>query len=113
MAIHLLGAGPGPADLLTLRASRVLASCDVVLAPLAEVDAEVLAHCRADVVVLDAGQLEFEQVVQVLLAAHEMGHALARVVPGRGAPEGRLADEVAALDAAGVPWELTPGVSLG
>ena len=48
MTIHFVGAGPGAADLLTVRATRLLAEADVVLYPGTYLDPEVLAHVSQD-----------------------------------------------------------------
>lgn len=111
MTIHFVGAGPGPADLLTVRATRMLGSADVLLAQLTRTDPEVLALCREDVAVLDTGQLAAEQVEQVLLAAGGMGHTVVVLLPEAGALGEVQRGWCATLDAASIEWDHTEGVA--
>lgn len=111
MTIHFVGGGPGPADLLTVRATRMLGSADVLLARLEGADPEVLALCREDVAVLDAGQLAPEQVEQVLLAAGGMGHTVVVLLPGAGALGEAEHAWTDSLDAHAIGWDHTAGVA--
>lgn len=60
MTVHFVGAGPGAADLLTLRAVRLLESADVCLYPGTYLDAEVLEHCRDDARLIDTQHLDLD-----------------------------------------------------
>ncbi|MFS3128041.1 SAM-dependent methyltransferase [Nocardioides sp. Bht2] len=111
MTIHFVGAGPGPADLLTVRATRMLGSADVLIAALATTDPDVIALCREDVAALDLQQLASEQVEQVLLAAGTMGHAVVLLLPGAGSLEERERVWVAAVEGAALAWDHTAGVA--
>ena len=70
MTVHFVGAGPGAADLLTLRAAALLAAADVVLYPGTYLDAAVLAHCRDDARLVDTQDLDLDQIIAELVAAH-------------------------------------------
>lgn len=112
MSIHFVGAGPGPADLLTVRATKMLGSADVLVARLATVEPAVIALCREDVATLDAEQLAPEQLEQVLLAAGGMGHTVVLLLPGAGAL-GEVEKACAeALSAASIEWDHTAGVAM-
>lgn len=110
MTIHFVGAGPGAADLITVRAARMLASADVVVYPGTYLDAEVLSHCREDVVLVDSQRLDLDQIMQVLVTSHRVGHTVVRLTSGDPSLYSAVAEQARRLDEAGVPWDVTPGV---
>src|SRR5881398_1653768 len=115
MTVYLVGAGPGDPGLLTVRGAELLARADVVvydrlvhpsLVDLAPVDAERIYVGKAP------GRAEIEQAdINALLVEHGRGRAVVRLKGGDPFVFGRGGEEAEALAAAGVPFEIVPGVS--
>lgn len=110
MTVHFVGAGPGAADLITVRAAAMLARADVVLYPGTYLDAEVLAHCRDGARLVDTQDLDLDAIVAELAAAHEAGLDVVRLTSGDPSLYSAVAEQTRRLDEAGVPWDVTPGV---
>lgn len=110
MTIHFVGAGPGAADLLTVRATKLLASADVVLYPGTYLDPEVLSHVTATARLIDTQNLDLDQITAHLVDAHRAGHDVVRLASGDLSIYSALAEQTRRLDAADVPWDVTPGV---
>lgn len=110
VTIHFVGAGPGAADLLTVRATRLLASADVVLYPGTYLDPEVLAHCSPDAELVDTQDLDLDQITGRLVAADRGGRDAVRLTSGDPSVYSALSEQTRRLDAAGVAWDVTPGV---
>lgn len=110
MSIHFVGGGPGAADLITLRAATLLAQADVVVYAGTYLDAEVLGHCRADVRLVDTQDLSLDQITAELVTAHLAGKEVVRLCSGDPSLYSALAEQTFRLDAAEVPWDVTPGV---
>jgi precorrin-4/cobalt-precorrin-4 C11-methyltransferase len=108
--IHFVGAGPGAADLLTVRAAAMLAAADVVLYPGTYLDAEVLGHCRPDATLIDTQDLDLDQITAEMTAAHARGKDVVRMTSGDPSVYSALHEQARRLDRAGVPWDVTPGV---
>jgi precorrin-4/cobalt-precorrin-4 C11-methyltransferase len=110
VTVHFVGAGPGAADLLTLRAATMLGAADVVLYPGTYLDAAVLAHCRPGADLVDTQDLDLDRMVAVMVEAHGAGRGVVRLTSGDPSVYSALAEQTRRLDAAGVPWDVTPGV---
>jgi precorrin-4/cobalt-precorrin-4 C11-methyltransferase len=108
--IHFIGAGPGAPDLLTLRAQRLIAACPVCLYAGALVPPEVLAHAPAGARLIDTQDLDLDQIVAELQAAHEREEDVARLHSGDLSIYSAAAEQMRRLDALGIPWDVTPGV---
>jgi precorrin-4/cobalt-precorrin-4 C11-methyltransferase len=109
-AVAFVGAGPGAADLLTLRAARLLGEADVVLYPGTYLDAAVLENCSATAELVDTQALDLDQISERMVTAHRAGHRVVRLVSGDPSIYSALSEQTRRLDAAGVPWSVTPGV---
>lgn len=109
MTVHVVGAGPGAADLLTLRAARLLERADVVLYAGTYVDA-VLEHCRPDARLVDTQDLDLDAITTTCVDAHAAGQEVVRLSSGDPSLYSALHELTRRLDAAGVPWDVTPGV---
>ena len=110
MTVHFVGAGPGAADLLTLRAVELLRTSQVCLYAGTYVDGEVLAHCPAGARLVDTRDLDLDRIVEALVEAHRAGHDVVRLCSGDPSVYSALAEQTRRLDEAGVPWDVTPGV---
>lgn len=110
MTIHFVGGGPGAADLITLRAASLLRGADVVLYPGTYLDRAVLEHCRADVRLVDTQDLDLDTITATLVKADAGGAEVVRLCSGDPSLYSAVAEQTARLDAAGVPWEIVPGV---
>lgn len=109
MTVHFVGAGPGAEDLLTLRAARLLADADLVLYPGTYVDA-VLTHCRDDAELVDTAALDLDQITARLADGARSGRNVIRLTSGDPSLYSALTEQTRRLDAAGVAWDVVPGV---
>lgn len=111
MTVHFIGAGPGAADLLTLRAVRLLGESLVCLYAGTYLDTAVLAHCPDGAELVDTQHLDLDDIVGHLVRAHEQGKDVARLCSGDPSVYSAVAEQARRLDQAGVPWDVTPGVA--
>lgn len=110
MTVHFVGAGPGAADLLTVRATRLLAAARVVLYPGTYIDPEALSHVSPDAELVDTQDLDLNRITERLVTAHLAGKEVVRLGSGDLSVYSALSEQTRRLDAAGVPWDVTPGV---
>lgn len=110
MTVHFIGAGPGAADLLTVRAVRLIEAAPVCVYAGTYVEADVLALCPAGAELVDSQHLDLDQITRVLIEAHQAGRDVARLCSGDPSIFSALAEQTRRLDRAGVAWDVTPGV---
>ena len=110
MSVHFIGAGPGAADLLTIRAVRLIKSSPVCIYAGSYLDAEILAHCPPDAILIDSQHLDLDQIIDHMVSAHRCGEDVARLCSGDPSIYSALAEQTRRLDQAGVSWDVTPGV---
>lgn len=115
-AVAFVGAGPGDADLLTLKALRALQDCDVVIHDKLVSDA-ILGLARPGALRLDVGKTGFgpatpQNAINALIIEHaRRGARVVRLKGGDPTVFGRLDEEIEALDAAGIAWHIVPGLT--
>ncbi|OKI00220.1 precorrin-4 C(11)-methyltransferase [Streptomyces sp. CB02923] len=110
MTVHFIGAGPGAADLITLRGARTLARCEVCLYAGSLVPRELLDECPPGARLIDTANMDLDQITAELVRAHEAGQDVARLHSGDPSVFSAVAEQMRRLDAAGVPYEVVPGV---
>lgn len=111
MTVHFIGAGPGAADLVTLRAVALLGASPVCLYAGSLVATEVLEHCPSDVRLVDTRGLTLDEITAELVAADAAGHDVARLCSGDPSIFSAVAEQARRLDDAGVAWDVCPGIS--
>ena len=110
MTVHFIGAGPGAADLITLRAQRLIAGAQTCIYAGALVPAAVLEHCPPGATTLDSAELDLDAIIAACAAAHAQGHDVARLQSGDLSLYSAVAEQARRLDALEIPWDMTPGV---
>jgi precorrin-4/cobalt-precorrin-4 C11-methyltransferase len=110
MTVHFIGAGPGAADLITLRGAKLLASCPVCLVAGSIVPKELLAHCPPDARIVDTAPLTLDQIEAEFVRAHEAGQDVARLHSGDLSIYSAVAEQTRRLERLGIAYTLTPGV---
>lgn len=110
MTVHFVGAGPGAADLITVRGAAVVAASPVCLYAGSLVPRELLATCPPGARVVDTAQLTLDEIVAEMVAAHAAGSDVARLHSGDPSVFSAMAEQVRRLEAAGVPYDVVPGV---
>ncbi|MCG8358370.1 MAG: SAM-dependent methyltransferase, partial [Kiloniellales bacterium] len=110
MTVHFIGAGPGAADLITLRGRDLIARCPVVLYAGSLVPEAVVACAPEGARVLDTAPMTLDQIIAEMAAAHEAGQDVARVHSGDPSLYGAIGEQIRRLDALGIDYTITPGV---
>ena len=110
MTVHFIGAGPGAADLITLRGSRLLAACPVCLYAGSIVSPELLEHCAPGARLVDTAPLSLDEIEAEYVAAHRVGQDVARLHSGDLSVWSAVAEQIRRLEKHGIPYTLTPGV---
>ena len=110
MTVHFIGAGPGAADLITLRGARLLASCPVCLYAGSIVAPDLLSHCPPGTRLVDTAPLSLDEIEAEYVAAHEAGQDVARLHSGDLSVWSAVAEQIRRLERHGIAYTLTPGV---
>jgi precorrin-4/cobalt-precorrin-4 C11-methyltransferase len=110
VTVYFIGAGPGAADLITVRGQRLLSRCPVCLYAGSIMPDDLLSLCPPHAKIVDTGPLTLEQIIAELVTADAAGHDVARLHSGDPSLYSALAEQCRRLDAAGVGYEIVPGV---
>lgn len=110
MTVYFIGAGPGAADLITVRGAKLLGSCPVCLYAGSIMPDDLLALCPPDAKVVDTGPLNLDQIIGELVAADTAGVDVARLHSGDPSIYSALAEQCRRLDELGIAYEVVPGV---
>ena len=110
MTVYFIGAGPGAADLITVRGQRLLQRCAVCLYAGSIMPTDLLEFCPPGARVVDTGPLTLEQIVDEIAAAHAAGHDVARLHSGDPSIYSAVAEQRRRLGALGIDSEIVPGV---
>ncbi|WP_433007590.1 precorrin-4 C(11)-methyltransferase [Kribbella sp. CA-294648] len=108
--VHFIGAGPGAADLITVRGRDLIAASPVCLYAGALVPVELLDHCPVGARKIDTASLNLDEILAELVAAHSAGADVARLHSGDPSVFSAMAEQMRRLDALGIPYDVTPGV---
>jgi precorrin-4/cobalt-precorrin-4 C11-methyltransferase len=110
MTVHFIGAGPGAADLITVRGRDLLAKCPVCLYAGSIVPAEMLAWCGPETRLVDTAPLSLDEIEAEYKRAQAAGHDVARLHSGDLSIWSAVAEQMRRLERLGIDYTLTPGV---
>ncbi|CAE6722923.1 precorrin-4 C(11)-methyltransferase [Paraburkholderia haematera] len=110
MTVFFIGAGPGDPELITVKGQRLVRGCPVILYAGSLVPAAVLEGHIAEQVV-NTAELDLDQIVALLKAAHDKGQDVARVHSGDPSLYGAIGEQIRRLRELGIPYEIVPGVT--
>ena len=110
MTVHFIGAGPGAADLITLRGRDLIARCPVCLYAGSLVPEVLLSHCPPGARIVNTAPLSLDQIVAEIAAADAAGHDVARLHSGDLSVWSAMGEQIRRLRALDIPVEVVPGV---
>jgi len=110
MTVHFIGAGPGAADLITLRGRDLIAASPVCLYAGSLVPEAVLAHCPQGARIVNTAPLSLDRIVDEIAAAHAAGHDVARLHSGDLSVWSAMGEQLRRLRSLNIPFSVTPGV---
>jgi len=110
MTIHFIGAGPGAADLITIRGRDLIARSPVCLYAGSLVPQAVIAAAPQGARVVDTASMTLDEIVAEMAEAHRAGLDVARVHSGDPSLYGAIAEQMRRLDSLGIDYDVTPGV---
>jgi precorrin-4/cobalt-precorrin-4 C11-methyltransferase len=110
MTVHFIGAGPGAADLITVRGRDLIARCPVCLYAGSIVPRALLDVCPPAAHIVDTAPMTLDEIEAEYVAAHANGQDVARLHSGDLSIYSALAEQLRRLERRGIPYTLTPGV---
>ena len=109
--VHIVGAGPGAPDLITVRGQKLLEAADVVIYAGYLVNTELLAGLRENCRVYNSALMTLEEVLEVIREAEEQGLDTVRLHTGDPCLYGAIREQMDAMDRLGISYDICPGVS--
>jgi precorrin-4/cobalt-precorrin-4 C11-methyltransferase len=110
MTVHFIGAGPGAADLITLRGRDLIAACPVCLYAGSLVPEALLGHCPEGARIVNTAPLSLDEIMTEIAAAHAKGQDVARLHSGDLSVWSAMGEQLRRLRALDIPYDVTPGV---
>ncbi|MDP2086216.1 MAG: precorrin-4 C(11)-methyltransferase [Gemmobacter sp.] len=110
MTVHFIGAGPGAADLITLRGRDLIAACPVCLYAGSLVPEALLSHCPPGAKIVNTAPMSLDEIIAEIAAAHAAGQDVARLHSGDLSIWSAMGEQLRRLRALGIPYDVTPGV---
>ncbi|PLL14162.1 precorrin-4 C(11)-methyltransferase [Tabrizicola sp. TH137] len=110
MTVHFIGAGPGAADLITLRGRDLIAACPVCLYAGSLVPEALLSHCPSGARIVNTAPLSLDEIMAEIQSAHAAGHDVARLHSGDLSVWSAMGEQLRRLRDLGIPYDVTPGV---
>lgn len=109
--VHFIGAGPGAADLITVRGAKLLGEADVIIYAGSLVNPALLDDKKEGCAVYDSASMTLEEVIAVMRETQARGGDTVRLHTGDPSLYGAIREQMDKLDELGIPYDVTPGVS--
>lgn len=109
--VHIVGAGPGDPELITVKGQRLLSEADVVIYAGSLVNPALLKLCKENAEIHNSATMTLDEVVHVIQEAEAKGKTTVRLHTGDPAIYGAIQEQMDAFDKKGISYDVTPGVS--
>ena len=109
--VHIVGAGAGDIELITLKGKRLLEEADVVIYAGSLINPEILNYCKSDVKKFDSSYMTLDEVIHVIERAESENLNTVRLHTGDPSIYGAIQEQMDALEKKNIPFDVTPGVS--
>jgi precorrin-4/cobalt-precorrin-4 C11-methyltransferase len=110
VTVHFIGAGPGAADLITVRGRDLIARCPVCLYAGSLFPKALLAYCPPQARIVDTAPMSLDEIEAEFVSAEQSGRDVARLHSGDLSVFSALAEQLRRLERHNIPYTLTPGV---
>jgi precorrin-4/cobalt-precorrin-4 C11-methyltransferase len=112
MTVYFIGAGPGDPELMTLKGSKVLKTCPVVLYAGSLIPREVLQDIEHSAEqIIDTASINLDEMEQLFIQAHRAGKDVARLQCGDPSLYGAIGEQIRRLESLNIDYKIIPGVS--
>ena len=111
MTVYFIGAGPGDPELITVKGQRLIRECPLVLYAGSLVPKEVVLTANPAAEIVNTADLSLDEIIARIRNAHQRGWDVARVHTGDPALYGAIGEQMRALEALGIPYQVIPGVT--
>ncbi len=109
--VHIVGAGPGDPELITIRGQKLLSEADVVIYAGSLVNEAILQFCKPEAEIYNSAQMMFEEIMHVISLAERAGKMTVRLHTGDPSIYGAIQEQMDAMQERGIEFDVTPGVS--
>lgn len=109
--VHIIGAGCGAVDLITLRGKKHIEEADVIIYAGSLVNRELMQFARVDSEIYNSAKMTLEEVISVIEKAEKAGKTTVRIQSGDPSLYGAIGEQMRELDRLGIKYDITPGVS--
>lgn len=109
--VRFVGAGPGAADLITIRGAKLLQEADVVIYAGSLIHQDILNMTKPGCMRYNSANMSLEEIIEIIKQAEARDWKIVRLHSGDPSLYGAIREQTDALDALGIAWDDTPGVS--
>ncbi|TRM81355.1 precorrin-4 C(11)-methyltransferase, partial [Sulfolobus sp. F3] len=109
--VVFIGAGPGDPELITVKAKKYIEIADVIIYAGSLVNPEILKWARKDAEIHNSAPLTLNDIVELMVKNASQGKLVVRIKSGDSSIYGALFEEIWALEAAGIKYEVVPGIT--
>ncbi len=109
--VVFIGAGPGDPELITVKAKKYIETADVIIYAGSLVNPEILKWARKDAEIYNSAPLTLNEIVELMVKNASQGKLVVRIKSGDPSIYGALFEEMWALEAAGIKYEVVPGIT--
>ena len=109
--VHIVGAGSGDPELITVKGQKLLRNADVVIYAGSLVNPELLEVCKDGVEIFNSAKMTLDEVIQVIEESNAQGKDIVRLHTGDPSLYGAIKEQMDILSEKGIEFEIVPGVS--